>query len=506
MEKKRSRWRDDDKDAEMLERRRLEKEKKKKAKLAKKSTTSTAAGEVLGTVAATPVPAVNATQDRSTVLATDGDTTVSIDDGIVNGENDAQLTVNNLLLYPSRPIHSCRSVEDYEHMGHIAEGSYGVVFRGRDLQTDNVYALKKIKSDKDQEGFPITSLREIQTLFAIRHENVVAIREVVVGSSMDHIYIVMEHVDHELSSILRSSTPTSPPFLHAEVKTLLRQLLSATACMHANGIIHRDLKTSNLLLSNSGQIKVGDFGLARFLPCVPAPSSSQDSKNNGRMTPLVVTLWYRAPELLLGDRTYSTEIDIWSIGCIFAELLTTRPLFEGRSEINQIQRIFEYLGYPTEKTWPGYSKLPHGRTIRQPSSAKPPQPLHSHFPFLTASGVDLLSKLLSLDPSQRISAADALMHPYFTDAPLPAAPSTFPKFPSTVVGSPSGNQTPTAPVAHHPARRRGTAAATSEGGDTKVTGDEFGSDDALDTFEGNGQQGLFVPEQRGGAGFHLRLG
>ncbi|CED83063.1 pkinase-domain-containing protein [Phaffia rhodozyma] len=323
---------------------------------------------------------------------------------------------------PSRSSHpsiqSCRSVYEYERLNHIEEGSYGVVFRAREKTTGEIVAIKKLKLDEEKNGFPITSLREVMALMVCRHENVVGVREIVVGDTLTQIFIVMDFIEHDLKSLL-SIMPA--PFVQSEVKTLLHQLLSATAHCHTNWILHRDLKTSNLLMNNRGMIKVADFGLARKF-----------GEPLGDMTQLVVTLWYRSPELLLGKTDYSTAVDMWSIGCIFAELMLKTPLFQGKGEIEQIGQILKLLGYPNEDTWPGWSTLPLAKTINfsGPSSSSLP----SKFRHLTETGLDLLSQLLYYDPERRISAEEAMRHPYFLEAPLPKHPSLFSSFPSQAAG------------------------------------------------------------------------
>ncbi len=221
----------------------------------------------------------------------------------------------------------CRNVENYEWLNRIEEGTYGVVYRAKDKRTGQVVALKKLKMEKEKEGFPITSLREINMLLKAEHPNIVHVREIVVGNNMDKIYIVMDYVEHDLKSLMETM---KQPFLEGEVKTLMLQLLSAVHHLHDNWILHRDLKASNLLLSHKGILKVGDFGLAREYGSPLKP-----------YTPVVVTLWYRAPELLLGVKEYSTAVDMWSVGCIFAEFLIHKPLFQGKSEIDQLNQIFK---------------------------------------------------------------------------------------------------------------------------------------------------------------------
>ncbi|KZT74725.1 Pkinase-domain-containing protein [Daedalea quercina L-15889] len=332
------------------------------------------------------------------------------------------------------PLMPSRSVYCYERLNSIEEGSYGVVFRARDKVTGDIVALKKLKLDEEKNGFPITALREINSLMVCKHENVVGIREVVVGDTLTQVFIVMDFIEHDLKTLL---TTMPAPFLQSEVKTLMLQLLSAVAHCHERWILHRDLKTSNLLMNNRGTIKVADFGLARRYG---------DPVGVGGLTQLVVTLWYRAPEILLGATKYSTAIDMWSVGCIFAELLLKEPLFLAKGEIELLSMIFKLLGPPTPHSWPEYQTLPLAKSISLP----PPQlpQLRQKFPHITAAGVDLMSRLLTYDPEMRISAVDALKHPYFSESPLPKHPDLFSSFPSAAAGEKRRKpyESPSAPV------------------------------------------------------------
>ncbi|KAF7136565.1 hypothetical protein RHSIM_Rhsim08G0186500 [Rhododendron simsii] len=299
----------------------------------------------------------------------------------------------------------CQNVSKYETLRKINEGAYGVVYKARDLETGEIVALKKVKMgvERNRDGFPMSALREINLLLSLHHPSVVVVKEVVV-SDEDDVFMVMEYMEHDLKGLVETM---KEPFSEKEVKCLMRQLLEGVEYLHDNWILHRDLKTSNLLLNNSGKLKICDFGLSRQYGSPLKP-----------YTPLVVTLWYRAPELLLGAKQYSTAIDMWSVGCIMAELLAKQPLFSGKTEIEQLDKIFRILGTPNEKMWTGFSNLPgakfkfakHSRnTLRD----KFPPMSFKGSPVLSEQGVDLLSQLLTYDPEKRISAQDALKHSWF---------------------------------------------------------------------------------------------
>ncbi|ROT60625.1 cyclin-dependent kinase 11B [Penaeus vannamei] len=319
--------------------------------------------------------------------------------------------------YPA--IMGCRSVDEFECLNRIEEGTYGVVYRAREKATNQIVALKRLKMEKEKEGFPITSLREVNTLLKGQHENIVTVREIVVGSNMDKIYIVMDYVEHDLKSLMETMRLKKQMFTIGEVKTLMIQLLRAVHHLHDNWILHRDLKTSNLLLSHRGILKVGDFGLAR-----------EYGSPLKHYTPIVVTLWYRAPELLLGSKQYSTHIDVWSVGCIFGELLGMEPMFPGKSEIDQLNKIFKDLGTPSEKIWPGYSQLP---LVKKTQFADYPyNHLRERFKTrLSDQGFNLLNRFLTYNPPKRITCQEGLYHEYFDkEPPLPIDPAMFPTWPA----------------------------------------------------------------------------
>ncbi|WFC99916.1 cyclin-dependent kinase [Malassezia yamatoensis] len=348
------------------------------------------------------------------------------------GESSSSDTLNLIKRDAHPAIAGCRSVCEFEKLNRIEEGSYGVVSRARNRNTGQIVALKQLKLEKEKQGFPITSLREIHTLMEARHPHIVELKEVVVGDTLSQVYLVMEFVEHDLKTLLSTMRT---PFLQSEIKTLMQQILSAVAWMHTRWIVHRDLKTSNLLMTNRGQIKIADFGLARLFG-----DPIQD------MTALVVTLWYRAPELLLGTSKYDTAVDMWSVGCIFSELLLKEPLFQGKNETDQLARIFRLLGKPTESTWPGISSTSHGKLIQ--SSGPSQSHLPHQFRYCTAATLDLLERFLTYDPRRRISAQEALQHHYFLESPAPAHPDTFGSFPSTAAGEKRRHASPDAP--HRP--------------------------------------------------------
>lgn len=317
-------------------------------------------------------------------------------------------------------VNGCRSVEEFECLNKIEEGAYGVVYRAKDKKSGEVVALKRLKMEKEKEGFPITSLREVDTLLKAQHPNIVTVREIVVGSNMDKIYMVMDYVEHDLRSLMQYSM--KKPFLMSEVKCLMRQILSGVAHLHDNWIIHRDLKTSNLLLSHKGVLKIADFGLAR-----------EYGSPLKKYTSVVVTLWYRSPELLLGTELYSTAIDIWSVGCIFGELMLQKALFQGRNEKDQLDKIFKDLGTPTDAIWPGWRELPLAKNLKFPSF--PYNTLRSRFgTYLSDNGLNLLNSFLTYDPGRRMAADDALRHEFFDEKPFPLDPSMFPSWPAKSEG------------------------------------------------------------------------
>ncbi|MFH4976742.1 hypothetical protein AB6A40_003451 [Gnathostoma spinigerum] len=310
---------------------------------------------------------------------------------------------------------SCRSVNEFEKLNRIGEGTYGIVYRAKDTKTEEIVALKKVRVDEksEEEGFSISALREIHLLLVLKHKNVVRLKDVVVGRHLTSIFLVMEYCEQDLASLLDHM---SAPFTEAQVKCIILQLLEALVYLHKNHVVHRDLKVSNLLLTNDGCLKVADFGLARTF-----------GEPKEKMTPRVVTLWYRSPELLFGAKNQGTGVDMWATGCIFGELLIHRPLLPGKTELDQINRIIELLGTPTEKIWEGFNDLPALSKFELRS--QPYNKLKSVFDHSSNACLCLLNAFFTYDPARRISAAKAIHSRYFDEPPLPCEPSLMPSFP-----------------------------------------------------------------------------
>ncbi|KIY43208.1 CMGC/CDK/CDC2 protein kinase [Fistulina hepatica ATCC 64428] len=279
-------------------------------------------------------------------------------------------------------------------------GTYGVVYKARDTGTNEVVALKKIRLEAEDEGVPSTAIREISLLKELKDDNIVRLLDIVHADQK--LYLVFEFLDVDLKRYMDMGTKNKNPISLAIVKKFTYQLNLGLLYCHSHRILHRDLKPQNLLIDRHENLKLADFGLARAFG-IPLRTYTHE----------VVTLWYRAPEVLLGSRHYSTGVDMWSVGCIFAEMaMQGIPLFPGDSEIDQIFKIFRVLGTPNEETWPGVSNLPdYKATFPQWSR----QDLAKVCPTLDPLGLDLLQKSLAYDASTRISAKRSLVHPYFSD-------------------------------------------------------------------------------------------
>ncbi|KAB1200239.1 hypothetical protein CJ030_MR0G007784 [Morella rubra] len=288
-------------------------------------------------------------------------------------------------------------MNQYQEILRIGEGVSGVVYMALDLETNKAVALKKLNLGQEPAEIPTTVIREISILKELQHENIVKLLDVV--HSRKGLCLVFEYFDRDLKQHMFSSPEFSKDL--CEAKMFLLQILRGIAYCHSHRVLHRDLKPRNLLIDSTSKVlKIADFGLARVFDSPVCTHS-----------PKVGTPQFRAPELLLGSCSYSTPVDVWSAGCIFAEMVNQRRLFPS-SPKNELDIIFSVLGTPDEDTWPGVTSLPN---FPSGSTKFPPQDLARVFPSLDSDGIDLLSKMLCLNPSRRITARSALEHNYFKD-------------------------------------------------------------------------------------------
>mmetsp|Transcript_15840 Transcript_15840/g.31001 ORF Transcript_15840/g.31001 Transcript_15840/m.31001 type:complete len:325 (+) Transcript_15840:101-1075(+) len=288
----------------------------------------------------------------------------------------------------------------YTKLDKIGEGTYGLVYKAKHTKTSEIVALKEIRLDNEEEGTPSTAVREISILKQLQHSNIVQLHDVIHTDTS--LTLVFEYLDQDLKNYLDACSDTGID--EYTIKSFLYQLLQGIAYCHQHRVLHRDLKPQNLLINMEGELKLADFGLARGFG-IPVRKYTHE----------VVTLWYRPPDVLLGSTTYSTQIDIWGIGCIFGEMVTGRPLFCGASDKDQLLKIYSILGSPTRKSWPGMVELPEFKNFNLPKQKA--RGLASVLPKLDHKGLDLLEQMLIMDPLKRISAVEAMRHPYFSDLP-----------------------------------------------------------------------------------------
>ncbi|KAI3504678.1 hypothetical protein L1887_26331 [Cichorium endivia] len=304
--------------------------------------------------------------------------------------------------------------ESFEKLEKVGQGTYSSVFRARDLEAGNIVALKKVRFDNFEPESVRFMAREIVILRRLNHPNIMKLEGIITSQLSCSIYLVFEYMEHDISGLI--SCPDIK-FTESQIKCYMKQLLSGLKHCHSRGVMHRDIKGANLLVNNKGIMKIGDFGLANF--CNVAHERRP-------LTSKVVTLWYRPPELLLGSTDYEASVDLWSIGCVFAELLLGVPLLQGRTEVEQMHKIFKLCGSPCEDYWKK-SNLPHATLF------KPQRPYESclweTFKDLPKTAVHLIQTLLSIEPYKRGTASSALASEYFATKPYACEPSSLPKYP-----------------------------------------------------------------------------
>ncbi|KAF9192288.1 kinase subunit of RNA polymerase II carboxy-terminal domain kinase I [Haplosporangium sp. Z 767] len=317
---------------------------------------------------------------------------------------------------PAPPVTPALKGEDlYERVGQVGEGTYGKVYKARNRQTGEYVALKRIRMEAEKDGFPITAMREIKLLQSLSHSYVVSLKELMVSKGA--VYMVFEYMDHDLTGILAHPQLKFRP---EHIKCLMKQLLEGLGFLHHKGVLHRDIKGSNLLVNKLGELKLADFGLARVFQ----KRTKRDYTNR------VITLWYRPPELILGATTYGPEVDMWSAGCIMVELFTRKPIFQGHNEIMQLDFIWKIMGTPQKESWPDVDQLPWYELIKHVNAESRQSKFREMFgKFMSPAALDLAEALLSLNPKQRPTAVEALSKfAYFTEEePAACLPGDLPK-------------------------------------------------------------------------------
>jgi len=287
--------------------------------------------------------------------------------------------------------------DKYRKIEKIGEGTYGLVYKAKNQKTGEIVAMKRIRLESEDEGTPSTAVREISILKQLQHPNIVQLYDVI--HTEISLTLIFEYMDQDLKNYLDACGDKGID--KYTIKSFLYQLLQGIAHCHQQRVLHRDLKPQNLLINIEGELKLADFGLARGFG-IPVKKYTHE----------VVTLWYRPPDVLMGNNRYSTEVDMWGVGCIFAEMSTGQPLFCGSSNQSQLFKIFKIMGTPAKTQWPGIVNFSE---YKENYPRYKPKKLKNYVPKMDKQGVDILQKFLQYIPSDRISAKDAMKHEYFAD-------------------------------------------------------------------------------------------
>ncbi|GIY09024.1 cyclin-dependent kinase 9 [Caerostris darwini] len=308
----------------------------------------------------------------------------------------------------------CPNVAKYEKLAKIGQGTFGEVFKAVHRSSRKVVALKKVLMENEKEGFPITALREIKILQLLKHENIVNLIEICSSKATSSskyprttFYLVFDFCEHDLAGLLSN---VKVKFSLGEIKMIMKQILRGLYFIHSNKILHRDMKAANILITKNGVLKLADFGLARAFGGYNQPN---------RYTNRVVTLWYRPPELLLGERNYGPPIDIWGAGCIMAEMWTRSPIMQGVNEQHQLNLICQFCGSIVPETFPGCETLELYKQIRLPKDLKRKVKERLKPWVKDENALELLDKMLQIHPSRRIDSDNALDHDFFWSDPMP---------------------------------------------------------------------------------------
>eukprot|EP00466_Bigelowiella_natans_P016086 jgi/Bigna1/135804/aug1.31_g10512 len=291
----------------------------------------------------------------------------------------------------------------YEFVRPVGYGAYGIVCAAKNTVTGKEVAIKKIAKALSNKTETKRTLREIKILSSFRHENILKIEDLIKPPSFDKfedVYIVSELMDTDLHKIINSDQQLS----QGHVQYFVYQILRGLKYIHSAHVLHRDLKPSNLLLNSNCDLKICDFGLARV-------ANPEESRSEKFLTEYVATRWYRAPEIMLSWKEYTKAIDIWSVGCIFAEILGRKPLFPGEDYMNQIHLIIKVLGTPSKEDTEYIASAKAKAYVRNfPLQAG--IPFRKLYPHATNEALDLLSKMLTFSPEKRITVDQALQHPF----------------------------------------------------------------------------------------------